>query len=130
MATSRVTLTLEGFEETRRAVVAVPDAARAMLSDVIAKTTFATGQRAKALAPRETGLLRSSITAVSRGLYGRVTVSGDAFYWRFVEYGTVKMAAKPFVRPSVEMEQPQFLERVRNVGRELERDWTSGGGLL
>lgn len=24
----------------------------------------------------------------------------DAFYWRFIEFGTVKMAAKPFMRPA------------------------------
>lgn len=24
----------------------------------------------------------------------------DAFYWRFLEFGTVKMAAKPFMRPA------------------------------
>ena len=26
----------------------------------------------------------------------------DAFYWRFLEYGTVKMSAKPYVRPGID----------------------------
>lgn len=25
---------------------------------------------------------------------------GDTFYWRFLEFGTAKMAAKPFIRPA------------------------------
>lgn len=33
----------------------------------------------------------------------------DAYYWHFVEYGTVKMAAKPFIRP-VEVLKKQTAE--------------------
>jgi HK97 gp10 family phage protein len=132
VATTRVTLTIEGFDAVRQSVVRVPDAARVALSDVIAKSTFAVRQRALLLAPRgETGRLRSSITASSRGLYGRVTISDpDVYYWKFIEYGTVRASARPFVRPAVEAETNDFVDRVRQVGKRLERDWTSGGGLL
>jgi HK97 gp10 family phage protein len=35
------------------------------------------------------------------GYTGKVEdVMWDAFYWRFLEFGTVKMAAKPFMRPA------------------------------
>lgn len=27
---------------------------------------------------------------------------GDTFYWRFLEFGTEKMAARPFMRPAIE----------------------------
>ena len=29
-------------------------------------------------------------------------VDGPTYYWRFVEYGTVRMAARPFLRPALE----------------------------
>lgn len=29
-------------------------------------------------------------------------VSGNAFYWRFIEFGTEKMKARPFLRPAFE----------------------------
>jgi HK97 gp10 family phage protein len=131
MATTRISTQLVGFEQVRAAVKRVPYEARVVLSDVIAKTTFAVKQRAIVLVPKDTGQLRTAITSSSRGLYGRVEVRDPAsYYWRFLEYGTVRMAARPFVRPAAELETNDFTERVRRAGQQLERDFTSGGGLL
>ena len=38
---------------------------------------------------------------------GKKTVNLDAFYWHMVEFGTVKMAAKPFLRPAFETTKVQ-----------------------
>ena len=130
-ASSRLTVSLEGFDEIRRSLERLPDATRAVLSDVIAKSTFAAKQRAVALAPVGEGRLRNAIQATSRGMYGRVIITDpEIFYWRFLEYGTVKMAARPFVRPAAEMETAAFVERVRQAAQRLEHDWKTGGGLL
>lgn len=40
-------------------------------------------------------------------------VDRDSFYWRFVEFGTSKMAAKPFMRPAFEKMKSQAVERFR-----------------
>ncbi|HJT96608.1 MAG TPA: HK97-gp10 family putative phage morphogenesis protein [Mycobacterium sp.] len=132
MATARITTTLVGFDEVRAAVKRVPDAARVVLADVIAKTTFAVRQRALVAAPRgETGRLRASLLSSSRGLSGRVEIRDpDVHYWRFLEYGTVKIAARPFVRPAAELETNDFTERVRQAGRRMEQAFVSHGGLL
>lgn len=34
---------------------------------------------------------------------------GDTFYWRFIEFGTEKMPAKPFMRPAMDSQQKQAL---------------------
>ena len=51
----------------------------------------------RAVVPVASGKLRDSIQQVEPG---GITF-GDAFYWRFLEYGTAKMSPRPFVRPSM-----------------------------
>ncbi|MBP8101801.1 MAG: hypothetical protein KDG56_14715 [Ottowia sp.] len=56
-------------------------------------------------------------------------LSQDAWYWRFVEFGTVKMSAKPFLRPAFEgkkMEavdaiKQRLAERVERAAQELKK---------
>jgi len=64
--------------------------------------------RAKELAPKRTSLTISetdfAVEVGARGnvIEGRVGVKrGKAFYARFIELGTRKMAAHPFLRPAV-----------------------------
>ena len=40
--------------------------------------------------------------------------SQDAYYWRFVEFGTSKMAARPFLRPAFEQSKMAAVERMKN----------------
>lgn len=35
---------------------------------------------------------------------------GDTYYWRFLEFGTAKMAAKPFMRPAINQMQQTALK--------------------
>lgn len=51
----------------------------------------------KATVPVASGHLRDSIEQVEPG---GITF-GDAYYWRFLEYGTSKMSPQPFVRPTM-----------------------------
>jgi HK97 gp10 family phage protein len=97
---------------------------RAQVAQAVAVTTFAAAQGVRARAPRDTGLLLSQITSSSRGLRGVVEMGVDAFYWPWVEYGTVKMAARPFVRPAAEAEFPNLERRLRDIGTRLERGFT------
>ena len=67
---------------------------------------FAEGQ-AKARAPHRTGLLKSDIShkVEARGNeitgYMGVFKTSKAFYARFPEFGTSRMAARPFLRPAI-----------------------------
>ncbi|MFD1556035.1 HK97-gp10 family putative phage morphogenesis protein [Paraburkholderia silviterrae] len=55
-----------------------------------------------------------------------VTWSKDAFYGRFVEYGTSKMAANPFMRPSYEATRDAAAQKFSDVIDEKVRELTSG----
>lgn len=52
--------------------------------------------------------------------------SQDAYYWRFVEFGTSKMAARPFLRPGFEASKMAAVERMKTymaerIPREVEK---------
>lgn len=122
MATVKVSI--EGLEDAQAALRRFPDQARDAMSSVIQATTIAARQRMIATAPRgETGRLRAAITTSVRGLSGRVLMSGDAFYWRFLEYGTRYVAARPFVRPAAEAEANDVPKRINGMVAKLERDF-------
>jgi len=56
-------------------------------------------------------------------------VQKDSFYWRFVEFGTSKMAAQPFLRPAFEAKKEDAIkaigekldERIQKIAQELVR---------
>jgi len=56
-------------------------------------------------------------------------LSQDAWYWRFVEFGTVKMPARPFLRPAFDLKKNDALtaiktrlaERIEQAARELKK---------
>ena len=114
---------MKGLEELHRAMIETPELVRERLKDVIARATFRLGNAIKTGAPRDTGTLQRSITWRASGLNGSVEIGIDAFYWHYLEYGTVKLAARPFIRPAGEAEQPNFERDVIGVGRAIEQRW-------
>jgi len=53
---------------------------------------------------------------------GRQTANRDAFYWRFLEFGTVHQAARPFLRPAFDEKRLQAIEAMRTrLARGIER---------
>lgn len=105
---------LRGFDQARAALRAMPDRIQKnVLRGAVVHVATMTATHARSLAPVETGnLLDNVVHARGRGRRGQVKAgvivreqgkadSGkNAFYWRFLEFGTVKMAAKPFLRPA------------------------------
>ena len=57
-------------------------------------------EEASQLAPFDTGALSASIK--SRRVGGEVEVSSNTGYGGYVELGTVKMAAQPYIMPAVQ----------------------------
>jgi len=55
--------------------------------------------------PQHTGALASSVRASAEGVE-------MLDYWRYPEYGTVNMAAQPFVRPAIARQTPPSLKQL------------------
>ena len=47
----------------------------------------------------------------AKGKAKRKGKGGDTFYWRFLEFGTAKMAAKPFMRPAMDAKQQEAVDK-------------------
>lgn len=85
-------------------------------------------QEAILLAPEDTGVLKNNIIikraeekseGAEKQTYlvtvrsGKFNAEGDAFYWRFVEFGTSHAAARPFMRPAFESMKKAAIDRMR-----------------
>lgn len=65
---------------------------------------------ARDLVPVDTGFLQSSIKAVHLSKYSQVVA--NAKYAGYVEFGTYRMAAQPYMRPAVAEHQREILAAV------------------
>lgn len=91
------------------------------LEDALQTAMQETAESAKSAAqercPVDTGLLRDSIFAdvnASGGSARRTLVIGaDVPYAAYVELGTSRQSAQPFIRPAVDQEAPKLTERLR-----------------
>lgn len=84
---------MEAMEALKNAIL---NAATAAVADACTDTR----QRAAALCPVESGDLKSSLTAQSSGLSG--TVSAPSPHAAYVELGTFKQRAQPFLLPALQ----------------------------
>lgn len=118
------TVSIEGLDEVREMLRDVGiregrNIMRATIRAVAAKIS----KSAKGKAPADTGTMKDSIKLRPRKSHpdnpvfevwagSKNGAKFDAFYWRFVEYGTKSMAERPFFRPAVDEirgELPQIL---------------------
>lgn len=84
----------------------------ANMERVIQGTLDVAETRAKALAPVDTGKLRNLITSERQGTVGILT--SQAEYSVYVEYGTSRTRAQPFMNPA-------FVEACEWLKSEIER---------
>ena len=82
------------------------------------KAVMDTRSAARTRAPVDTGFLRSSITGDWQvdGQHVTGEVRAGAEYAYFVENGTSKMAAQPYMTPAFERVRPQWLAAMARLG--------------
>jgi len=117
---------LEGADELNEALRRLSDRASGELlrqaADAGAEVIRAEAER---IAPRDTGVLASNIEdrAIRRQMIGRAQIdigpTREAWYARFVEIGTSRMQAKPFLRPAFDAKKDEAVRAVRAVLRRL-----------
>jgi HK97 gp10 family phage protein len=90
---------------------------RAEVIAAVQETATEVAGTAKELAPVDTGRLRSSIRQQLLNFGLSAEVSTDVEYAAFVEFGTARRAATPFLFPASESEQPRYVARLREALR-------------
>ena len=119
---------------TRRGAVVIRDAARATArgfddpdtpETIWKNITIRQGRAPKGDAKMRVGVMGGARDMSKHGEVkgsGKGNPGGDTFYWRFLEFGTEKMPAKPFMRPAAQSSSPEVYA---TVARELEREVTA-----
>lgn len=83
---------------------------------VVAKTAFDLGAIAQAIVPVDTGTTKNSIGADIDGLIA--VIGPTTSYAPPLEFGTYKMAPRPFMGPAADQVEPGFIEAMRQLGAE------------
>jgi HK97 gp10 family phage protein len=129
-------MTISGLDAFLSGLKQAPDYVQARASQAVAVSTFATERAVEGGAPVATGTLRRAIHAKTSALSGQVLIGPEAYYWRFVEYGTTRgtslggrittTAARPFIRNAAEQEYPEFTRRMEAVAQGVTQLLSSG----
>lgn len=73
-----------------------------LVSDIVSKTAYDCQEMAQNFAPVDTGYLKGSISVENESPTKSLVIA-SAEYASYVEYGTYKMAAQPFLMPAAEI---------------------------
>lgn len=129
-----MTMQIIGIEEVDRILNKVSTRnARNLMRNTIHGVASEINKQARKNAPRgDTGKLRKAMKARRRRSPPNAPVSEvvvergrnakyNGFYWRFVEYGTVKQAATPFIKPAEEAVRANLVQIItEQFGKKLE----------
>jgi HK97 gp10 family phage protein len=89
-----------------------------VVSAIIRKASYDVEAHAKSVVPVDTGKLKNSIT-VEFPSQTKAIISPHTEYAVFVEFGTRRQRAKPYMRPAAERVTPSFLEAMRRLEEHL-----------
>jgi len=106
-----------GLDDMLKWIDDIPDKLQIELSRALDEAAENVRETASDMAPVRTGFLRASVVIFEVEQWVR-KISATAHYASFVEFGTIRMAAKPFMRPALHSSIPQIyalLEKVAEV---------------
>lgn len=122
-----------GHREAMAALKSLPDRMKVRAADEIEVTAFQFERMAEARVRVRTGLLKARLARKvnKRTPRGDVGFEGpEAFYWKYLEYGTVNMSAKPFLRPTAEALKEDHHRRMDLAMERAGNDIASGASRL
>ena len=109
-------VTVKGQENIEK-VKAAGDKLQSALQDSLAYAMTAGYDVSYAVCPVRTGFLRSTIGWWIQGLKG--VLEALAYYAGFVEFGTRKMGARPFIRPGSDEATRQFAQALNDLPKKV-----------
>ncbi len=124
------TVHLIGLKEANAALRKLPEFCRSRVQREMDVTAFNVARDANSRVRRRTGLLSRSLRWESRprSLSAIVGIAFEAFYWKFLEYGTVKMPAQPFLRPAAEANRSDHDSRLIRALNDAANDVEAASG--
>lgn len=110
---------LEGMPELLRQLERLGAEAEQVKKDTLLAGAEVVQQAASEKAPRDTGKLAENIVISDIKEDGTVDIGPDRdrFYGLFLEFGTTKMSARPFLQPAFEENKDQVQEKMADVIR-------------
>ena len=111
-------ITFSGVNELLTQFKVAGDAAQKLTENTMRTTIGKAQAKSKALAPVRTGFMQNNIeVAITESNPDRVVgqINAKADYSSFNEFGTYKMAARPFISPSVKAVTPWFFSAMKKA---------------
>ena len=111
MPKTSIKLEVKGVKETLAQIDLRNKKVRQAVQEQVNKSALNIQREAKKRCPVDTGALRNSITVDFYGIMS-AEIGPHMPYAPYVEYGTRKMRAQPFLFPAFEEERPKFEEEL------------------
>ncbi len=92
-------------------------ALRERAAQAVMKAAYDIEGQAKAIVPVDTGNLKNSIQTTQEGELAAAVGPRAVEYAIYVEYGTVKMRAQPYMRPAAEKVRPAFIQAMEQIAK-------------
>jgi len=117
-----INVTWSGLDKLMEELGATAGATIEAANSAMKTTTGQVRDQAKQIAPKRTGNMANNIIAepvkkTAASVTG--TVNAKADYSSFVEFGTYKMSAQPFMRPAVSAAQSFFIKTTMDKLKEV-----------
>ncbi|MFU2203589.1 HK97-gp10 family putative phage morphogenesis protein [Streptococcus hyovaginalis] len=109
-----ITYKVKGLGQFERMVRQKGRRAQAAVESELNRSSLRVERKAKIYAPWDTGWMSNSIYSMYQDVLKYVVVS-PAEYSIFVEKGTRKMMAQPFVHPALQEEAPILMKRLSKM---------------
>jgi HK97 gp10 family phage protein len=89
--------------------------ARQYVKDVVRKTGYDVEAEAKGVVPVDTGNLKNSIQTEVVSDFEVTIGPRNVDYDMYVEFGTTRQSAQPYMTPAAETNRPKFKKAMRNL---------------